>query len=235
MGNSPVVYLLPGILCDETVWQHQIKALSPYANVVVPDFRGMSSFREMALKVLASAPAKFSVVGHSMGGRVAMELMHLAPERIDKFVVMDLGVHPLQPGEHEERMALVKQVEEKGMQFLADSWMMPILAPGHQQDEQLVSEINAMVLRSSPADYRAHIEAALTREDQSRYLPLIKHQVLILCGEQDSWSSVEQHEDMLHDLKRAELVVIPDAGHMVTMEQPRAVSRILLDWFEFDE
>ncbi|MGA0806847.1 MAG: alpha/beta fold hydrolase, partial [Pseudohongiellaceae bacterium] len=75
MDPKPVVFLLPGLLCDEAVWRHQIAALSQQFDVRVPDFRGMDDFREMARLVLQQAPERFSVIGHSMGGRVAMELM----------------------------------------------------------------------------------------------------------------------------------------------------------------
>lgn len=232
MGNNAVIYLLPGLLCDETVWRHQIAALSHLAETRVPDFRGLSSFREMALKVLRAAPERFSVVGHSMGARVALELMQLAPERIDKFVLMDLGVHPVQPGEAEERMVLVHVAEAQGMEVLAAAWIPPMIARARHRDAALIQEIRGMVLRSTPADYRGQIEAALQRADQSQYLPAIKHKVLLICGAEDEWSPVAQHEAIQHQLSSAELVVIPHSGHMVTMEQPEAVNKVLLEWLQ---
>jgi pimeloyl-ACP methyl ester carboxylesterase len=69
------VLLLPGLLCDETIWSHQRKVLSEFADVVVPDFRHASSISAMAQLVLDAASftnARFSVAGHSMGGRVAL-------------------------------------------------------------------------------------------------------------------------------------------------------------------
>jgi pimeloyl-ACP methyl ester carboxylesterase len=231
MSVRPVVFLLPGLLCDDTVWRHQSAALSLQFDVRVPDFRGMDDFREMARSVLLDAPERFSVVGHSMGGRVAMELMFLVPERIDRFVVMDLGVHAVQPGEKEQRMMLVHLAEQLGMEALADVWIPPMVARHRQDDAVLIAEIRAMVLRSTPEDYRGQIEAALKREDQSLYLPHIHHKALLVCGELDEWSPVAQHQSILDELPDAELAVIPGAGHMVTMEQPEAVSRLLLDWF----
>lgn len=231
MARRPVVYLLPGLLCDDAVWTQQIKALSPRFELRVPDFRGMNCFQAMARKVLEGAPERFSVVGHSMGGRVAMELMHRVPGRIDKFVVMDLGVHPVQPGENEARMHLVRLAEEQGMEALAELWIPPMIARSRHGDSRLIADIRAMVLRSSPADYRRQIEAALKREDQSRYLPHIRHKALLVCGELDEWSPVAQHEEILRELPDAELAIIPRAGHMVTMEEPEEVNRVLLDWF----
>ena len=74
MSSRPCVFLLPGLMCDEAIWDHQKAALAPYADVRIPVFRGFSSLRAMAESVLENAPQRFSVVGHSMGGKSAMVL-----------------------------------------------------------------------------------------------------------------------------------------------------------------
>lgn len=231
MNAKPVLYLLPGLLCDADVWAHQQSSLAPFADIRIPDFRGFDSFRGMALHVLEQAPERFSVVGHSMGGRVALELMHLVPERIDRFAIMDVGVHPLGPGEADRRQRTIDIAEQQGMEALAEAWIAPMVHPARHQDTALMAAITRMVLRSSVADYRGQIQAALTRADQSRYLPHIRQEVLVICGAEDVWSPAAQHEEIVALLPRARLVLIPHAGHMVTMEQPEAVSRVLVDWF----
>lgn len=228
---KPTIFLLPGLLCDETVWEHQIASLEPYADIRVPVFRGLSSFRVMALQVLRDAPSRFSVVGHSMGGRVALEMMHLFPERIDKFVLISTGVHRVQPGEATQRWSLVNLAEEQGMEALAEVWIPAMVHPGRHQDAELIEKIRTMVLRSTPDDYVGQISAALTRADQSRYLSAIRHKVLLMCGNEDTWSPLSQHEEICRQLRRGRLCGIPDAGHMVMMEQPEAVSARLLKWF----
>jgi pimeloyl-ACP methyl ester carboxylesterase len=70
MDQRPIIYLLPGLLCDQDVWQHQSAALSQHAEVRIPDFKGLDSLEKMADLVLDEAPEQFSVIGHSMGGRV---------------------------------------------------------------------------------------------------------------------------------------------------------------------
>lgn len=228
---KPVLYLLPGLLCDATVWEHQWASLARHADVRIPVFRGLTSFRAMALSVLEDAPEQFSVVGHSMGGRVALEMMHLVPERIEKFGLMSVGAHPVQPGEQAARMALVDLAEKEGMEALADKWIPPMVLPARHGDKALMQKIRAMVLRHTPFDHRCHIEAALTRADQSLYLPAIEHKVLLLCGAEDSWSPLVQHQKIQQQLRTSELHSIADAGHMVTMERPEAVSRVLVNWF----
>lgn len=234
-ASKPVLFLLPGLLCDATVWEHQRASLVPHADVRIPVFRGINSFRAMAQSVLKDAPETFSVVGHSMGGRVALEMMQLAPERIEKFGLMSVGVHPVQPGEAAKRMELVNLAEQQGMEALADRWIPPMVLPARHGDAQLMQSIRAMVLRHTPFDHRCHIEAALTRADQSQYLPAIKHRALLLCGAQDNWSPLLQHQKIQQQLgASSQLHSIAEAGHMVTMEQPEEVSRLLVNWFTTD-
>lgn len=229
---KPCLFLLPGLLCDATVWEHQRASLAPHAEIRIPVFRGINTFRAMAVQVLDSAPEKFSVVGHSMGGRVALEMMQLAPQRIEKFGLMSVGVHPVQPGEASKRMALVDLAERQGMEALADRWIPPMVPAARHGDTELMQRIRAMVLRHTPFDHRCHIEAALTRADQSRYLPGIRHRVMLLCGAQDGWSPLVQHQKIQQQLAgSSELHSIADAGHMVTMERPDDVSRVLVNWF----
>lgn len=226
----PCVYLLPGLMCDEAVWEHQRAALAPHAEVRIPVFRGFDSLRKMAESVLAGAPPRFSVVGHSMGGRVAFELMELAGNRIERFAVMDTGVHGLAPGEREKRLPLLELAARKGLGAVAEHWILPMLHPDNQGDTVLVAAITAMILRNTPDDYRGQVTALLGRSDQTPYLARITQKTWLLCGEADTWSPVAQHQQMQRLLRAATLRVIAGAGHMTTMEEPEAVSRLLLEW-----
>jgi pimeloyl-ACP methyl ester carboxylesterase len=96
---KPTLILLPGLLCDRTVWEPQIAALSPRCTIQVADFWGLDSFDAMADRVLADAPPRFALAGHSMGGRVALEIMRKAPERVERLALLSTGVHPVLPNE----------------------------------------------------------------------------------------------------------------------------------------
>ena len=229
--SRPVLYLLPGLLCDATCWQHQQAALTDIVELRIPSFKGFSSFQTMAASVLEQAPPRFSVAGHSMGGRVAWELMRQAGNRIDRFAVLDTGIHGVgaqEPAKREAFLALARQ----SMQALADAWIPPMLHPDRREDRALIHEIEKMVLAYSYEEFQGQIAALLGRSDQSRYLPEIENEVLLVCGAQDEWSPVEQHQEMLALLKHAKLEVIENSGHMSTMEQPEEVNRILLEWLK---
>lgn len=230
MNTRPTVLLLPGMLCDAAVWQHQIAALAPFVDLQVPVFRGFRSFAAMADHVLALAPARFSLVSHSMGGRVAIELLRRTPERIAQFVIMDAGVHPVAAGEYERNRQLLSLAASGGLAAVADQWIPFMLHPQRHADAALCERIRRMVLRNSVEDLRGQLEAAEQRPDQTAYLASIQHTVRIVCGEQDNWNPLPLQQQLKAALAAAELVVIPDCGHMAPMEAPERVNQLLLDW-----
>ncbi|MEY4267867.1 MAG: hypothetical protein RIS90_2402, partial [Pseudomonadota bacterium] len=95
----PTLLLLPGLMCDASVWAPQVAALSPQAHCRVPDYGLRDSLTAMAQQVLDEAPAPhFALAGHSMGGRVALEVLRLAPQRVTHLALLDTGTHPRAAG-----------------------------------------------------------------------------------------------------------------------------------------
>ena len=224
-----ILYLLPGLLCDATVWRHQLAHLSDVAELRVPDFKGFESLTAMAQSVLDEAPERFCVAGHSMGGRVALEMAHLAPQRVAKLALLDTGVHARQEGEAAKRQPLIDLARSRGIAAMAPQWARPMLHPRRQQGP-LLDEICAMVARYSLEEYEGQIRALLERPDATSYLQHIACPTLVVCGREDAWSPPQQHEAFAALLPRATLQIIEECGHMATMEQPEAVTEALRAW-----
>lgn len=230
MTERPVLILLPGLLCDETVWQAQIAAFGSEWQINVVDLRGYSSFDAMAEAVLEQAPPRFALAGHSMGGRVALEVFRQAPERVDRLALLSAGVHPVLEGEAEKRQQLIVLAWRNGMEALARQWIPPTLHPDKRHDHQLVEQMIAMWCRSTPEIHEGQIRAALDRRDARPLLASIRCPTLVLGGVDDSWASAASQRDIAAAIPGSRLALIPECGHMVTMEQPEAVTAHLRDW-----
>lgn len=231
MTSKPVIYLLPGLLCDKNVWSFQHKALASQAEVRIPDFTGLDSLTAMAEKVLEEAPEKFSIAGHSMGGRVALEIIHIAPDRVEKLILISVGAHPVNDEECEQRSSLVEEAASIGMQRYAASWADLMLSYQDKQNKSAWACIETMASHQTLDNFIAHITAGLGRKDQSQYLPEIKISVLLIVGKKDSWSPVTQHEAIRQQIPDARLEIVADAGHMVILDQPAAVYALMSEWF----
>ena len=224
------LFLLCGLLCDDTVWSDVPRRLADVADVRVVSFGGLSTLDAMADRVLSRAPPRFAVAGHSMGGRVALEIWRQAPERITGIGLLNTGVHPTREVEYESRGALVRLARTQGMAALAAEWLPPMMGASPERVEELMPTLTAMVSRSTAESFAGQIEALLARPDARPLLPTIDVPTLLLSGTNDTWSSLSQHADMQRSVPHATLVEIAGAGHMAPIERPDAVSRALRAW-----
>lgn len=234
--SQPTVVLLPGLLCDKAVWEQQRQAL-PNAHCIVPDYGLHNSLAGMARNVLDDVDgAALNVVGHSMGGRVALEMARLAPDRVTRIALLDTGYQALANGsagdaERRDRLALLQLAREQGMRVMGQRWAKGMVFPAHL-DAPVFEDILAMIERKTPAVFEAQLQALLARPDASPVLRALRCPALILCGRHDAWSPLARHHEIQAMLPHAELVVVEEAGHMTTMEQPVAVSAALQRWLE---
>ena len=232
---TPTLLLVPGLVCDQAVWAPQIQALSPQVHCHVPDYGLRDSLGDMAQHVLDTAPAhRFALAGHSMGGRVALEVLRLAPERVQRLALLDTGTYPLAEGdagarERAGRMGLLQTAERLGMRAMAAQWAKPMLHPS-RHGTPLFDAVLDMLERSSAEQYAAQINALLNRPDAGLLLPSITCPTLLLTGHDDLWSPPEQHARMAAAIAGAQLCIIETCGHMSTLEQPEAVTAALQQW-----
>ena len=232
---KPTLILLPGLVCDSAVWAAQVQALSPYAHCHVVDYGLLDSMGAMAQHVLDTAPAQtFALAGHSMGGRVALEVFRRAPHRVHHLALLDTGTHPLAEGdagakERAGRMGLLQTAERKGMRAMAELWAKPMVHPSRHGTPVFAAVLD-MLERSSAEQYAAQINALLTRPDAAPVLSTITCPTLVLTGREDLWSPPEAHERMAAAIAHAELCIVEQCGHMSTLEQPDAVNAAFMRW-----
>lgn len=229
--------LLPGFLCDETVWQDQLAALTPTCDCLIPDYGHLNSLPAMASAVLAQAPPRFAVVGHSMGGRIALEIFREAPHRVTHIALFDTGcdARPADEiGAEEERgrRNLLAIAREQGMRSMAANWIPPMIHPDRRSDAALTERIVQMMERKTPDIFEAQMNALLARPEAGDLLPKIACPALILTGSHDAWSPPVRHKEMAAAIPNSTLAIVPNCGHMSTMECPDAISRAMEAWLE---
>lgn len=227
--------LLPGLLCDQAVWQQQIDALSDIAVCTCADYGSLDSIPAMAEAVLRTAPERFSIAGHSMGGRVALQVYRLAPHRVLRIALLNTGSSARPPGEAGEAEArkrgeLVALAQSQGMHAMLREWLPPMIDSRRIDDTALVNAIVEMMSRKTPEIFAAQVRALLARPDASAVLEQIRCPALLLTGREDGWSTPAQHAAMADKIAGSQLVIVPDSGHMSMLERPAEVSAALRGW-----
>lgn len=235
--NSETLILVPGLVCDAAVWHAQTEALSQRCAVRVAQHGEADTLGAMAEAILATAPPRFALAGHSMGGRVALEVWARAPQRVSRLALLDTGYEGLPEGDAGEReragrLRLLEVAQREGMRPMARAWARGMVHPDRLADSALMESIYAMLARSTAQVFAAQIHALLHRPDRSALLAGIDVPTLVLCGRDDSWSPLERHQAMAALIPGSVLVAVPDCGHMCTMERPQALNQALRRWLD---
>jgi Predicted hydrolases or acyltransferases (alpha/beta hydrolase superfamily) len=235
MSESPSLavpaVLLPGLICDARIWAPQVEALGD-AVIAVDGYGEADSLSAMADQVLEQAPARFAVVGHSMGGRVALEVFRKAPTRLAGIGLISTGVHLPKPNEAEGRFALLARGVEEGMDALIDAWLPPMVWEPNRLKPRLMDDLWQMCSDAGLDMFERQIRALLARPEVESLLPQIRCPALVATGAYDAWAPPVQHEAIAAAIPGASYAVIPDSGHMLPVEQPEAMTALLTTWLD---
>ena len=242
--NDDTLVLIPGLMCDHAVWDPVLPALRQTPGlhlgaVHIADHRTAGSLSAMAAQVLQSVPGRLAVAGHSMGGRVALEVWRQAPQRVARLALLDTGCGARPAGaageaERDKRMALLALARREGVRAMAAQWVQGMVHPARLGDRPLVDAILDMFERRSADIFALQLHALLDRPEAGDALASVDVPLCIGCGAQDSWAPVAQHEAMVALNPRARLEVVADAGHMAPMERPAEMAALLGRWLQQD-
>jgi pimeloyl-ACP methyl ester carboxylesterase len=223
-----MLLFLPGLACDARIYAPQLAAF--------PDSRAVNGYGtadslvEMARIALAQAPDSFDLFGHSMGGRVALEVFRMAPERVRRLALVSTGVHSLREGEPEKRQALQAVGWNQGFGKLIDEWLPPMVAAANRARPEIYQPLHQMNLDAGQKVFDAQIKALVGRQEMESLLPRIACPTLVMTGELDTWSSPAQHQTIAAAIPDSELVSVPGAGHRGQFEAPDAVNAAIARW-----
>lgn len=230
MQKQPLV-LIPGLLCDALVWQHQIAGLAEVADCWVANHTARDTMAGIAADILASAPfQRFSLAGLSMGGYLSLEIMRQAPQRVRSLALLDTSARADTPEQGERRAELVKAAQQGHLGSVIDALTPLLIARFRGCDVGLTATIRAMGLNTGAEAFVRQERAILSRIDSRPHLAAIRCPTLVLCGKQDLLTPRDRHEEMAGAIPGAELAVVDDCGHLSTLEQPEEVNKALVAW-----
>lgn len=229
--DKPTLVLLPGTLCDASLFAHQVEHLADVANCVVGDVSRSDTLAGTADDVLERAPERFALAGLSYGGIVALEILRRAPECVTHLALLNTNPRAASPETiaRQQRfagMAVLGEFREITIDFLKDV----MLHPDHQRDLDLRRTVLAMAEHVGIRGFINQVRAQLARPDSLPYLHAIRCPTLVLTGREDLVCPLPLHEDMARRIPNARLVIVEQCGHLSALEQPEIVTAALRDW-----
>ena len=218
------------MMCDERIFSPQIEELSQNLEVTIADISNFSSVSELASDVLKKAPKSFSLLGHSMGGIVAMEIYSQEPKRIEKLILMDTNPKAELDEVKLKREPQIREVNKGKLLEVMRDEMKPNYLAESENKRSVLNICMEMALSLGPDVFINQSRALQSRLDQQNTIQSINIPVLIMCGSEDKLCPVERHEMMHNMISDSDLKIINNAGHMPTLEQPRETTEVIKEW-----
>ena len=230
MAQSLPLVLVPGLTCTARLYGPQVAALWPFGPVTVADHRRDGEIGAVARRILASAPPRFALAGLSYGGYIAFEIVRQAADRVIKLALLDTSARADTPEQTVGRNTQIAMAEGGRYGEIADLSIPRYLNAKHQRDERLTALVRDMVAQTGPEAFVLQLKAIMSRPDSRPLLGSIRCPTLVLVGDGDAATPPELNKEIADGIAGAKLSVVPDSGHLSTLEQPEAVNAALSAW-----
>ena len=229
MKERATILLLPGNMCDERMWSGIVPELQEWR--VVTPVPTQDNIAGMAQACLDAHPGRLIPIGFSMGGIVALALAKAAPERVAAIGLIDTNAGADLPERAAMRPRQQRDVQAGGLQRIVVEELQPkYFAAENRSDERLLALVLDMALALGPEVFVRQSEALRTRPDQQDVLPLLEVPSFLACGVEDQLCPPQLHQELAEGARAGELHIVPGAGHMLPLERPEELARLLKRW-----
>lgn len=222
--------LIPGLLCDQRLWTAQIDGLKSHADISVANITQQSTISEMAEEVLKTASRNFCLAGFSLGSQVALEIMRVCRQRVERLALLSATHGGLPPAVAIAVRHAIATLEHGGFDQYLDEAYTTYVAPPRVADSELKRLFVDM----------AHAVGVQAGVRQMRALLAIKHPftnlqeigcpTVIVGGREDCRITPAAHQILAQEIPRSELAIIDDAGHFTPIERPLRLTAVLRRW-----
>jgi pimeloyl-ACP methyl ester carboxylesterase len=228
--------LIPGLLCTSELFRDQLLALGDLAasdaGVNMPEVANTlshDSLDAMAAAALKSTKGPVVAVGLSMGGYVALEMARFAPELVQGVALLSTSYQSDTTEKRAQRMATIKIAESNRFRGVTRHLLGSFLSPTALADEALVARVLRMAQVVGRDVFISQRTAILNRLDQSDMWAAYQGEMMILCGLLDELTPPERSREMAALAARADLQLLPEIGHLSSLEAPLVVGDAVIE------
>lgn len=231
MAQSLPVVLVPGLIGSPRLYAAQLPAMWSLGPVTVADHTRADSVAEIARGILADAPPRFALAGHSLGGYIAFEMMRQAPERVAALALLDTSARADVPEQSQKRRDQIEMARTGPFAALAALQFPAFVHPSRAKDTKLRDYMRAMAEENDAQVFIRQQTAMIGRPDSRPTLAEIRCPTVVVVGEADAATPPERAQEIAAGIEGSRLVTVKGAGHMTPVEKPEVIAQVLLEHF----
>jgi pimeloyl-ACP methyl ester carboxylesterase len=230
MDTSLPIVLIPGLAGSPRIYAPVLPALWTFGPVTVANHIRDDNMPAIARRILAEAPPRFALAGHSMGGYIAFEILRQAPDRVAKLALINTQARPDSSEASERRNRQIAQAESGQLHAVLDVLYPGFVHPSRREDPRLQRVVHEMGDDVGADGFMRQQRAIIARADSRPTLAEIGCPTLVISGDSDNTIPNSLSQEMADGIRGARLVIIPDCGHLPQIEQPQATAEALAGW-----
>jgi pimeloyl-ACP methyl ester carboxylesterase len=230
MDNTMPILLVPGLGGSPLIYAPVAPALWRYGPVTVANHIRDDNMGAIARRILAEAPPRFALAGHSMGGYIAFEIVRQAPDRVAKLALLNTQARPDTPEAVTRRRGQIARAQAGEYHAVLDELFPGFVHPSRREDASLRKLVHEMGDDIGADAFVRQQTAVMGRADSRPTLAWIRCPTLVLTGDEDNTIPNSLSKEMADGIHGARLVILPDCGHLSQPEQPEAVAAALVEW-----
>lgn len=221
--------LIPGTLCDQRLFKRCAWTLRRQCRLIVLDYRRLQDLQDWPWQLLQQLPARFSLAGFSLGGLWALELLRRAPERVQRLALIASNAEAGGRRSVRRNRSMWRLWRGGGPdRVLRD--VMPDYFHHTAQRRRHAGLIQAMGRSTTSRAARTEFDWAAQRPAGLAVLAALQAPLLIVSGAHDRICPRPLQQRMCAAQPNAQWVELPRCGHFIPLEQPAALTRLLLQW-----
>jgi pimeloyl-ACP methyl ester carboxylesterase len=229
-SEMPALVLIPGLLCDQRLWNSQMLVLKEYVDITVADITEQDTISGMAEAVLENAPVHFSLAGFSLGSQVALEIMRVASGRVTRLALLSATAGGVPPAVNATLQQAIQLLEQGHFVEYFDAVYSTYVSPSKNEDQMLKATFINMARAVGREAGLRQMRALRAINGPIMNLGEIRCQTAVIGGREDRRTTPEAQEQLAKGIPGAELVIVENAGHFAPLEQPGAVSEAMERW-----
>ncbi|MGJ5154300.1 alpha/beta fold hydrolase [Bradyrhizobium sp. HKCCYLR1023] len=230
MTDALPLVLVPGLISSPRIYAPVIPALWRLGPVMVANHVRDDSMAAIARRILAEAPPRFALAGHSMGGYIALEIMRQAPERVGRLALINTQARPDTPEASARRRTMITRAKEGDYHGVVDELFSGFVHPSRQDDPRLRQLVHDMAEEVGVIGFIRQLTAIMSRPDSRPTLTAIRCPTLVLTGDTDNTIPNSLSKEMADGIDGSWLVVLENCGHLPQPEQPEETAQALMEW-----
>ena len=228
--QSLPVILIPGFMLDQSLWDDFVQELPSEWQMIRANLSHGNSISEIAQHMVHSFPPKFILIGFSLGGYVARSIAEQFPEQVSALILIASSLRSDTAQQRQQKMTVIKLSSTETFKGLSSTAIRKTLHPSNTQNNVLIHKIQKM---GQHLGYDTFVRQSLLNRNEQDIIKILCP-TLIIYSEQDQIRSANEANELHQQIKGSDLAVIENTGHMIPMEQPKALAQIILKWLNRD-